>query len=381
MNNFTFHNPTRLVFGRGQIARLAELIPPDVRLMITFGGGSVKKNGVYEQVTKALEGREYTEFWGIEPNPTVETLRKAVKAGIENKTNFLLAVGGGSVLDGTKLVAAGIANPEIEPWDIVLKGGSDTSIPVASVMTLPATGSEMNANAVISRAETKEKYGIVVDCPVFSILDPETTFSLPDSQVANGLADSFVHIMEQYMTTPGQSRPMDRWAEGLLLTLVDIAPKLTRSHKDYNLMADFMLTATLALNNMIGMGISQDWVTHAIGHELTALHGIAHGASLAIVYPGTLRVLKDQKRDKILQYGANVWEITEGTKKERVDRTIEATENYFRSLGLKTRLSEVGVGEETIDIIAERFNKAGVKLGENGNVTGDVARQILKSCL
>ena len=379
MTNFTFQNPTRLVFGKGQIAQLTTLIPADKNIMLTFGGGSVKNNGVYDQVKAALKNHKYIEFWGIEPNPTVETLRKAISEGKKNKIDFLLAVGGGSVLDGTKLIAAGICY-DGDAWDIVLQGKSDDSIPFASVMTLPATGSEMNAGAVISRSETKEKYAFSNRHPLFSILDPETTYSLPAFQIACGIADIFVHVVEQYMTTPGQSRAMDRWAEGILLTLVEIAPKIRENQNDYDLMSDYMLSATLALNGFISMGVSQDWATHMIGHELTALHGITHGHSLSIVYPGTLRTLKAQKHDKLLQYGLRVWGINEGTEEEKVDRAISETELFFRSLGLATRLSENGVGDDTIDIIVSRFNKAGAAYGEKRNVTGELAGQILKNC-
>ena len=379
MNNFSFQNPTRLVFGKGQIAQLTTLIPADKNIMLTFGGGSVKNNGVYDQVKAALKNHKYIEFWGIEPNPTVETLRKAISEGKKNKIDFLLAVGGGSVLDGTKLIAAGICY-DGDAWDIVLQGKSDDSIPFASVMTLPATGSEMNAGAVISRSETREKYAFSNRHPLFSILDPETTYSLPAFQIACGIADIFVHVVEQYMTTPGQSRAMDRWAEGILLTLVEIAPKIRENQNDYDLMSDYMLSATLALNGFISMGVSQDWATHMIGHELTALHGITHGHSLSIVYPGTLRTLKAQKHDKLLQYGLRVWGINEGTEEEKVDRAISETELFFRSLGLATRLSENGVGDDTIDIIVSRFNKAGAAYGEKRNVTGELAGQILKNC-
>ncbi len=379
MNNFSFQNPTRLVFGKGQIAQLTTLIPADKNIMLTFGGGSVKINGVYEQVKAALKNHKYIEFWGIEPNPTVETLRKAISEGKKNKIDFLLAVGGGSVLDGTKLIAAGICY-DGDAWDIVLQGRSDDSIPFASVMTLPATGSEMNAGAVISRSETREKYAFSNRHPLFSILDPETTYSLPAFQIACGIADIFVHVVEQYMTTPGQSRTMDRWAEGILQTLVEIAPKIRENQNDYDLMSDYMFSATLALNGFISMGVSQDWATHMIGHELTALHGITHGHSLSIVYPGTLRTLKAQKHDKLLQYGLRVWGINEGTEEERVDRAISETELFFRSLGLATRLSENGVGDDTIDTIVNRFNKAGAAYGEKRNVTGELAGQILKNC-
>jgi len=379
MKNFIFQNPTRLVFGKGEIARLSELLPDGVNLMITYGGGSVTKNGVYDQVRLALRGRNYIEFWGIEPNPRVETLRKAIQLGKENQIDYLLAVGGGSVLDGTKLIAAGIAADE-DAWDIVLRGVAEKQIPFASVMTVPATGSEMNGGAVITREETKEKFSFGGDYPQFSILDPEVTYSLSEHQIACGLADAYTHVLEQYMTTSGQSRIMDRWAEGILLSIKEIAPMIKVNPCDYDLMADYMLAATLALNDFIRMGITQDWATHQIGHELTALHGTTHGHSLAIIMPGLLRVLKDQKKSKLLQYGERIFGITEGSEEDRVDKAIEMTEAFYRSLGLTTRLSEEGIGNETVEVIASRFNNRGVAFGENRNVTGDVAREILKSC-
>lgn len=379
MKNFIFRNPTKLVFGKGQIARLNELIPAEVNLMITYGGGSVTRNGIYDQVKAALKGRKFIEFWGIEANPHVETLRKAIEVGKSENINYLLAVGGGSVLDGTKLIAAGIASDE-DAWDIVLKGVAEKQIPFASVLTVPATGSEMNGGAVITRAETREKFAFGGDYPQFSILDPEVTYSLSKHQVACGLADAYTHVLEQYLTTPGQSRLMDRWAEGVLLSIMEIAPKIKENLCDYDLMADYMLAATLALNDFIRMGISQDWATHQIGHELTALHGTTHGHSLAIVMPGTLRVLKEQKHEKLLQYGERVFGITGGSEPERVDKAIEKTEEFYRSLGLTTRLSEENIGNETIETIAKRFNDRGVAFGENQNVTGDVAREILLAC-
>lgn len=379
MKNFTFQNPTKLVFGKGQIAKLSNLIPADASLMITYGFGSVKKNGVYDQVVDAIKDRKYIEFWGIEANPHVETLRKAIDVGKENNIDFVLAVGGGSVLDGTKLIAAGIASDK-DAWDIVLSGYAKEQINYASVMTVPATGSEMNSGAVITRAETKEKYSFGgIKYPYFSILDPEVTYSLSEHQVACGLADAYTHVLEQYLTTPNQSRIMDRWAEGILLSIIEIAPKIKANPHDYDLMADYMLAATLALNDFIRMGVTEDWSTHMIGHELTALHGITHGHSLAIVMPGTMRVMKEQKWDKLLQYGERVFNIVEGSGSDRIDKAIEMTELFYRSLGLTTRLSEENIGEETIQTIANRFNERGFSLGENKNVTGDVTKKILES--
>ena len=350
MYNFSFQNPVKLIMGKGTIATLSNEIPKDKSIMITFGGGSVKKNGVYDQVIKALQGYNTVEFWGIEPNPSIETLRKAIALGKEKKVDFLLAVGGGSVIDGTKLISAGLLY-DGDAWDMVLAGKPAAgTVPLATVLTLPATGSEMNNGAVISSYEKK-------------------------------LADTFVHVMEQYMTTPGQSRLMDRWAESILQTLIEIAPKIRENKTDYQLMADFMLSATMALNGFIAMGVSQDWGTHMIGHELTALHGLSHGHTLAIVYPATLRVLKEDKAGKILQYAERVWQISTGSNEERINKAIAKTEDFFRSLGLTTRLNEEQIGEATINEIEKRFTERNVAYGENGKVTAAVARQILESCL
>lgn len=378
MRNFVFQNSTKLIFGKGMIARLAKEIPAGTKIMVTYGGGSVKSNGVYAQVVEALKGRDYIEFWGIEPNPKIETLRKAVEICKKEGVSFLLSVGGGSVLDGTKLIAAAVRYNS-DPWELVLDNGLIGEIvPFADVMTLPATASEMNRNAVISNLATTEKYGMKVDYPLFSILDPQSTFSLPKYQIAAGIADTFIHVMEQYMTTTGQSPLMDRWSEGILQTLVETAPKALANSQDYDTMADYMLCATMGLNGFVAMGVTEDWATHQIGHEITAMHGITHGHTLAMVFPGVLKVLRDQKITKIVQYGERIWGIKEGAPEERAAKTIEATEQFFRSLGLQTRLHEMGVGEETIAEIERRFNERGVAFGENENITGAVARRILE---
>lgn len=379
MENFIFQNPTKLIFGKGMIARLAKEIPAGKRILVTFGGGSVKKNGVYDQVRQALKDFEIIEFWGIEANPEIETLRRAIQLGKENQVDFLLAVGGGSVIDGTKLIAAGLLYPG-DAWDLVLKGMSKDTLPLAAVLTLPATGSEMNSGAVISKKETAEKYPFYSAYPVFSILDPTVTFTLPVHQVACGIADTFVHVMEQYMTTPLQSRLMDRWAEGILHTLLEIAPEIIRRPDHYDLMSEFMLSATMGLNGFIGMGVRQDWATHMIGHELTALHGLTHGATLVIVMPGLLRTLKPKKLAKLVQYGERIWGITAGSDDQRAEQAIEKTEAFFRSLGLPTRLTEVQIGDATLDEIERRFNERQVRFGEDEDVTGAMARQILENC-
>lgn len=377
MNNFIFQNTTKLIFGKGSIASLTTEVPSDSKILLTFGGGSVQKNGVYDQVKNALKGHHTVEFWGIEPNPTVETLREAIAFAKQESCDFVLAVGGGSVVDGSKLIAAG-ALFDGDAWDLVRKPSLyKSALPMAAVITLPATGSEMNRGAVISNKATKEKFSFFSNYPVFSVLDPETTFSLPPYQVACGLADTFVHVIEQYLTTPDQSPLMDRWAEGILQTITEVAPKIKANQHDYESMATFMLSATMALNGFIALGVSQDWATHTIGHELTALNGITHGHSLAIVLPGTMWILRGEKGDKILQYGKRVWGIEHPDREVAIRMIIDKTEDFFRSLGLKTRLHENGIGQETIDEIKKRFAERNLHLGENRSVDSKVAGEIL----
>ncbi len=381
MNNFTFQNPTKLIFGKGEIASLSSQIPVGSKVLMTMGGGSIKSNGIYDQVKEALTNFDVVEFWGIEPNPRVETLRKAISLGINEKVDFILAVGGGSVIDGTKLISVSIANPTLEPWDVVIgKAPFNTHIPFGSVLTLPATGSEMNKGAVISNDATGEKYPFYSYYPDFSVLDPEATFSLPKHQIACGLADTFVHVMEQYMTSYQSSPLMDRWSEGVLQTVVEIAPKVLANPNDYDQMSNFMLCATMALNGFVSLGVPQDWATHMVGHELTALTGLTHGHTLTIIHPAMLSVMREQKKDKLLQYGERVWGVKEGSDQERIDATIAATEAFFRSLGLKTRLSENGVGDEVVEEIIRRFRERGTKLGEKQNVTYVEVEKVLKLC-
>lgn len=376
MNNFSFQNPTKLIFGKNTIAQISNEIPSGSKVMVTFGGGSVRKNGVYGQVKQALEKYDTVEFWGIEPNPSIETLRKAIALGKEEKVNFLLAVGGGSVIDGTKLIAAGILY-DGDAWELVKKGVAQYTLPLGTVLTIPATGSEMNNGAVISCHETKEKYPFFSSFPKFSVLDPQVTYSIPPYQIACGLADTFVHVLEQYLTKTNESRIMDRWAESILQILIEIAPRIRENQQDYQTMADFMMSATMGLNGFLAMGVTEDWATHMIGHELTALTGLTHGNTLAIVMPGTMKVLQQQKKGKILQFGERVFHVTEGSENERILLTIGKTEEFFKSLGLSTRLSEEHIGMDVIEEIASRFNARNVKFGEDGLVTGDIAKEIL----
>ena len=383
MYSFKFQNPTKIIFGKGMIAELSKEIPRDKKILVTFGGGSVRKNGVYDQVVATLKNHTFVEFWGIEPNPKYETLMQAVELGRKENIDFILAVGGGSVVDGSKFIAAAICYNG-EPWDLIQKRIKvEKTIPLGTVITLPATGSEMNCGAVISRKSTMEK--LVLSTPLnytkFSVLDPEVTFSLPKTQVAAGLIDTFIHTMEQDLTYPVDAKLMDRWAEGILQTVVEISPRVMDIRPDYDSMANYMLTATMALNDFIAMGVPQDWATHMIGHEITAFHELTHGYTLAIVFPQLLRVMKDEKREKILQYGARVWGITLGDPDDRIESTILRTEDFFRSLGVKTKLSDYGIGEDTINKIVARFEMRGTVLGENKTITPDKVEKILRLAL
>jgi len=380
-SSFEFNNPTKLIFGKGSIAKLVKELPQNEKILVTYGGGSVKQNGVYEQVCQALQGFNYIEFWGIEPNPTVETLRKAIALGKQEKITYILAVGGGSVIDGSKLISSAIPY-EGDAWELVLKPSKiGKMIPFASVLTLPATGSEMNSGAVISNAKTQEKYAFYSSFPQFSILDPTVTYSLPDFQIACGIADTFIHVLEQYLTVTDESPLMDRWSEGILQTLVELAPKIKAHKTNYEAMAEFMLCATMALNGFTAMGVTEDWATHLIGHEITALHGITHGQTLAIVILGTMKVMHEQKKEKILQLGARVFHIVEGTEEQRIDKTIAACEQFFRKIELATKLQELNIGKETITTIKERFIKRNTQLGECQNIDGNVVEEILMFCL
>lgn len=383
MNNFSFKNPTRIIFGKGEISRLATEIPADKRIMITFGGGSVRSNGVYDQVKAALKNHFTVEFWGIEPNPDYETLLKAVIVAQENNVDFLLAVGGGSVLDGTKFISQAMTY-NADPWKFVKDPSlCRPSVPVASVMTLPATGSEMNCRAVISYRAKKEKVAFMSQhlFPVFSILDPEATYSIPQKQLSNGVVDTFMHVMEQYMTYPVKAMVMDRWAEGLLMTLAEIGEKVVKGHDDYDLMANYMLCATMALNDIIGMGVPQDWATHRVGLHLTAVYGLDHAETLAVLYPALLKVTKADKHDKLLQYAECVWGIKEKDPEKKIDAAIEQTEQFFRRVGLRTRLHEYQISEEVVEIVSERVRLNGIVYGEHKNIDADKVKEILRLAL
>lgn len=383
MNNFDFYNPVKILFGEGKIDQLSQEIPKNASILITYGGGSIKQNGVYVNVKFALKGYKVSEFGGIEPNPKYETLMKAVEVVKKEKIDFLLAVGGGSVIDGTKFIAAA-SFYEGEPWDILNKGITiEKALPIGVILTIPATGSEMNSGGVISRISTKEKltFGSPLLFPKFSILDPKVTFSLPKNQISNGIVDAFIHTTEQYLTYPSNSPIQDRIAEGILRTLIEVGPQALEDQQDYQTRAILMWSCTMALNGLIATGVPTDWATHMIGHELTAFFELDHAVTLAIVLPALLREMKDEKHEKLLQYGQQVWGIKKGTIEEKVDEAIAKTESFFHAVGIKTKLSDYGITEDHLKPIIERFQKRQWKLGERKNITPDRVEAILKNAI
>lgn len=385
MLNFNFYNPTRIIFGVDTIAKINEYVPTEAKVLMLFGGESARKNGTLAEVREALGVREIHEFGGIEPNPSYETLMKAVELIREQKIDFLMAVGGGSVIDGTKFIAAAV-NYTGDTWEILETHGNKITqaLPFASVLTLPATGSEMNSGGVVTRKSTQAKlsFSSPYVFPQFSVLDPNKTFSLPTRQLANGVVDAFIHVMEQYLTYPVNAQVQDRFAEGLLQTLIEIGPKILEDSADYDTRANLMWAASMALNGLIGAGVPQDWSTHLIGHELTALHGIDHARTLAIVLPANLQVRRQEKREKLLQYAARVWQIVEGDEEQRIDAAITRTRTFFEQLGLPTRLSNYQLGATDIEIIITQLESHNLtQLGEHKNVSLEISRQILETSL
>ncbi len=382
MNNFELYNPVKLIFGKDQLAKLATEIPKNAKLLMTYGGGSIKKNGIYKAVLAQLRNFKVVEFGGIEPNPHFETLVKAVDLAKKEHIDFILAVGGGSVIDATKFIAAAITFKGADLWDILAKGIKvDKSIPFGCLLTLPATGSEMNSGGVITKAATQEKmvFDSPVLFPVFSFTNPEVIKTLPKRQLQNGVVDAYTHVMEQYLTYNSQAYLQDRLAESVLQTLIEIGVKVIANPDDYELASNFMWSCTMALNGILSKGVPADWATHMIGHELTALYGLDHAQSLAVIGPNLYRVMKTDKRDKLVQYGKRVWNLT-GTDDDIADKAIEKTSDFYKSLGVKTKLSEYTKDyKNTATFITERFKKRGwLGLGERQHVTLDKIKEIVE---
>lgn len=383
MNNFEFCNPVKVVFGKGTIGRLPALLPMGSKVLVIYGGGSIKRNGIYDQVIEALKGFEVCEFAGIEANPRYETCMEAVELVKNERVDYLLAVGGGSVIDATKFIAAA-SFFEGDPWDILSRGGViKQALPLGVVLTLAATGSEMNERAVISRESIREKLNFMSPLvfPKFAILDPQVTYSLPARQVANGVVDSFIHVVEQYLTYPVNAKVQDSFAEGLMKTIVEEGRKVLQNPADYDIRANLMWAATNALNCWIGQGVPQDWSSHRLGYALTAQFGLDHAQTLAVILPGVMAYMRKEKEAKIVRMGEVVFGISEGSIDEKVQKTIDATEDFFRYMGLQTRLSDYGVKESDLDALVEPMRRMGWKLGEHGNIVPEMAREILRTRL
>ena len=384
MLNFELYNPTNLVFGKGQIEKLATLVPQGAKILITYGGGSIFKNGIHAQVIANLKGFEIVEFGGIEANPHFETLMKAVAIVKEQNIDFILAVGGGSVIDGTKFISAA-AKFDGNPIDILQKRliikDLSAVIPFGTILTLPATGSEMNSGSVVTIESTKEKlaFGGSALFPKFSICDPRVIESLPKRQLQNGIVDAYTHVLEQYLTYIHEGFLQDRIAEGILQTLIEIGPKVVETPKDYALASNFMWSCTMALNGLIQKGVPQDWATHMIGHELTALYGIDHARTLAVVGPNLYRVMFETKKGKLAQYGKRIFNLT-GTEDEIAKQAIDKTVEFFHAMGMDTKLSDYTKEyDKTADFIVNRFKeRKWLGLGEKQNITLEKVKSIVE---
>ncbi len=381
MDSFTLYNPVKLVFGENKIETVAKYIPKGSTVLLTYGGGSIKKNGIYDMVLSALSDYRVLQFGGIEPNPRYETLIQAVELARVEKVSFILAVGGGSVIDGTKFISGAIPY-QGKPWDIITSSGTciKESIPFETVLTIPATGSEMNSGAVITRAETSEKLSFYSPLcfPQFSILDPMVVRSLPKRQIANGVVDAFVHVLEQYLVSSDTSNPIqDGFSESILKTLISEGTKVYQDVEDTEAVKHFMFAATMALNGLIGVGVRQDWSTHRIGHELTALYGIDHARTLAIILPGVWQVMFEDKKSKLAKYAQNVWHL-QGSETELATEAIRKTETFFHTFGIDTHLSDYTQDIAKADIIPERIKNRGWKLGERQNIDSLKVEEILR---
>ena len=378
---FSYVNPTLIQFGQEQIASLTDLIAKDQKVLVVYGGGSIKKNGVYDQVAAALEGFDWVEFSGVGANPTIEVLDQAVKICKEQDIDFVLGVGGGSVIDGVKYIAAS-AVYDGEGWDIPTGKHTITSaLPIGAILTLPATGSESNQNSVVSKEATKEKLPFASPevLPKFAIMDPDVMKTLPQRQLVNGLVDAWVHTCEQYLTFPETALVQEGYAEALLRTLKTLGDNFESQDDAWR--ANLMWAANQALNGLIGSGVSQDWATHMIGHELTAAYGVDHARSLAIVQPSLLRNQFAVKKAKLEQMGKNVFGLEQSD--DLAEKTIAAIEAFYHSLDVATQLTEHGDDKAAaIDNIIGKLEAHGMlALGENQAITLKESREILEQAV
>lgn len=383
MNPFELYNPTKLIFGPESFLKISHEIPKDVKLLLTYGGGSIKENGVYDNVMSQLAGYDVIEFCGIEPNPSYETLSKAVELIKSTNRNYILAVGGGSVIDGSKFLASAALYEGEDSWDILKKGiRTFKALPLATVLTLPATGTESNSGAVISNHATGEKLGMGGTglFPVVSFLNPEVVKSIPKRQLQNGILDSFSHVLEQYMTYPIGADLQDRMAESILKSLIVTAPKLIFEPYNYTVAANFMWSSTMALNGLIAKGVPTDWATHQIGHELTALYNIDHAMTLAIIFPNLFKHKFENKKEKLAQYAERIFDIKSGTIEEKAQLAILKTVEFMHSIEIKTKLSDYTDSYHTTAAhVQKTFEKRGwLKLGERQDLSPEDAFKIVE---
>ncbi|MCO5091684.1 iron-containing alcohol dehydrogenase [Bosea sp. (in: a-proteobacteria)] len=381
MLGFRFHNPTVVHFGQGSIARLAEAVPPEARVLLLFGGGSIKRNGVHAEVRAALEGRHVVEFGGIEPNPVYETIMRAAALARSERVDLILAVGGGSVADAGKFLAAVTPlDPALDPWDHWIENGPPAQVlPVGVVLTLPATGSESNPVSVISHRARGLKLPFASEAtrPQFAVLDPSTMASLDRRQRENGVVDAFTHVVEQYLTYDVTAPVQHGFSETLMRVLIEWGPKLVSENSD-EARATVMWAANQALNGLIGAGVPQDWSTHMIGHAMTAAYGVDHARTLTAVMPSLLRFKRAEKRGMLLRYARKVWDIAEPDADAAIEDAIARTEAFFRQMGCPARLAELAPVAVDPELIVRHLAEVGqTALGERNDIGLDEARRIL----
>jgi alcohol dehydrogenase len=370
MQNFTYWNPTKLIFGESQLEQLKTEIPLYGRkVLLVYGGGSIKRNGLYEQVIQQLNDLnvEVFELSGVEPNPRIETARKGVELCKKENIEFILAVGGGSVIDCTKLIAAG-AKYEGDAWDLVVKKAVATeALPFGTILTLAATGSEMNSGSVITNWETKEKYGwgSPATFPKFSILDPTNTFSVPKDQTIYGMVDMMSHVFEQYFHQVENTPLQDRLCESTLLTVMEAAPKLVNDLENYELRETILFSGTIALNGMLQMGYRGDWATHNIEHAVSAVYDIPHGGGLAILFPNWMKHCLKENPARFKQLAERVFAISpEGKTDEEVGLLgIEKLREFWTSIGAPSRLADYQIDDSQLEVMADKA----MVYGEFGN--------------
>lgn len=390
MNNFIFHNPTKLIFGRGQLSQLrTQLAPYGRRLLLVYGGGSIKRSGLYDEVMTILRemGAQVHELPGVEPNPRLSTVHKGIAICRQEQIDFILAVGGGSVIDCTKAIAVG-AKYDGDIWEIIThKGKATGALPFGTVLTLAATGSEMNGGSVITNWETQEKLGWSAEpysFPAFSILDPVYTFTVPRNQTVYGVVDMMSHALEQYFHTAENTPLVDRWIESLLRTVMEAAPKAVANPEDYAARETLLFCGTMALNDFLAMGTGGgDWATHGIEHAVSAVYDIPHGGGLAILHPNWMKYCLDTNPARFAQLAVRVFDVDPAGRTDREVglEGIERLRQFWNSIGAPSRLADFGIGDDQIPVMAEKAVAHRRQLGVFRKLTTEDVAAILRMSL